>query len=234
MKQVDQAQLWADYQANRTTENRNRLVVSYLGLVIGTVRRVGGRFPAKVSRDDLHSAGTLGLIQAVERYRPSDRVAFKNFAHWRINGAILDFTRSEDHKGYGREYRRKLRKWRQAEQLVTAHLCGPATQEQIEAAADPVTGGWEKVTKMAEKKHLPLSVSIPDARHLGTVEAVDSNDEFEHMLSLVGKRERAMLSLYFKDGLTHQEIADRLGLCGATISIGISQSISKLRDKLAA
>jgi RNA polymerase sigma factor FliA len=46
--------------------------------------------------EDLISAGTIGLIQAVDRFNPSRNLKLKTLAEHRINGALLDYLRNID------------------------------------------------------------------------------------------------------------------------------------------
>jgi RNA polymerase sigma factor for flagellar operon FliA len=52
--------------------------------------------PSCVTLDDLIGAGTIGLIQAVDRFQPSRGLQFATYAKHRIRGAMLDFLREED------------------------------------------------------------------------------------------------------------------------------------------
>ena len=45
---------------------------------------------APLDVDDLVSAGTIGLIEAVDRYDPTRGVTFASFAYRRIRGAMID------------------------------------------------------------------------------------------------------------------------------------------------
>jgi RNA polymerase sigma factor for flagellar operon FliA len=54
------------------------------------------RVPPCVALDDLVSAGTIGLMQAVDRFQPSRGLQFGTYARHRIWGAMLDFLRGED------------------------------------------------------------------------------------------------------------------------------------------
>ena len=68
--------------------------VSYLPLV----RSLAGRFRRRssvVAIDDLVSAGTVGLLEAIERYDPNRGVSLGAFAYPRIKGAIADELRRE-------------------------------------------------------------------------------------------------------------------------------------------
>ena len=55
------------------------------------VRYVASRScPPPVEVDDLISAGTIGLIEAADRYDPKRGVPFTSFAYSRIKGAVID------------------------------------------------------------------------------------------------------------------------------------------------
>jgi RNA polymerase sigma factor (sigma-70 family) len=76
--------------------NREHLILSRLD----QVRDIAGKFvstlPGSATLDDLTSAGTLGLIAAVDRYDPSRCLQLNNYAERKIRGAILDFLRTTD------------------------------------------------------------------------------------------------------------------------------------------
>src|SRR5580704_14694788 len=50
---------------------------------------------ASLTFDDLTSAGTIGLIEAVERFDPSRGLKLRSYAQHRIWAAMLDFLRNE-------------------------------------------------------------------------------------------------------------------------------------------
>lgn len=76
-------------QKPRSRGNREKWVLRHLPLVRNIANRVA---PASVylEVDDLVSAGTIGLIEAVDRYDVKRGVPFASFAYRRIKGAIID------------------------------------------------------------------------------------------------------------------------------------------------
>ena len=58
-------------------------------------REIGVRTPA-VELDELVSAGTLGLVRALDSFDLSRGLAFSTYAIQRIRGAILDDLRARD------------------------------------------------------------------------------------------------------------------------------------------
>ena len=60
------------------------------------VGRISNRLPAHINREDLHSEGFVGLLEARENFDPSRGVKFATFAVRRVEGAILDYLRGLD------------------------------------------------------------------------------------------------------------------------------------------
>jgi RNA polymerase sigma factor for flagellar operon FliA len=75
--------------------NRDQIILDHLPQVELLARRLHRRCP-QVELDDLISAGTVGLIQAVDRFDPSMNLKLKTLAEHRINGALLDYLRKVD------------------------------------------------------------------------------------------------------------------------------------------
>ncbi|WP_375496734.1 sigma-70 family RNA polymerase sigma factor [uncultured Jatrophihabitans sp.] len=76
--------------------NEDELVRTHLPLVGHLVREMLARVPAQVRRDDLTSAGMLGLAAAARSFDPSKGAPFAAYAALRIRGALTDELRSMD------------------------------------------------------------------------------------------------------------------------------------------
>src|SRR5690348_8205901 len=76
---------------SRAGEERERIILEHLPQVQIIARRYE-RIPG-VTLDDLMSAGTIGLIQAIDHFDPSRNVKLKTYAEHKIRGAILDSVR---------------------------------------------------------------------------------------------------------------------------------------------
>jgi len=71
-------------------QTNEAMVESNLGLVHSAAQAYRGR---GVPYDDLVQEGTLGLMQAVERFDPARGVKFSTYAAWWIRGALTDALR---------------------------------------------------------------------------------------------------------------------------------------------
>ena len=81
--------LWSEYQTNRSQESRNRLVEHYWSLTHAAAGKLRHTLTYGTTVEDLASSGVQGLIDAVERFDPSQG-KFESYAFYRIRGAILD------------------------------------------------------------------------------------------------------------------------------------------------
>lgn len=84
--------LWVSYKEEQDGEARGKLIEQYQPLVF---REALVYRDAKADMMDLIQEGTIGLIEAVERFDHTKEVAFSLYAVHRIRGRILDFLRLE-------------------------------------------------------------------------------------------------------------------------------------------
>src|SRR3954452_20529314 len=99
---------------------RHTLILAHTGLAKSLALRFAGRLPACVELDDLIGAGMLGLMDAVDRFDAARSIPFEAYARPRIQGAILDALRAEDH--LSRRDRRRGREADHAEDKLRARL----------------------------------------------------------------------------------------------------------------
>lgn len=85
--------LWRAYKDQGSQESRRRLIEQYQPLVFREAMR--WHIPRDMLQDALQE-GTLGLIEAVERYDYRRNIAFPIFAVHCIRGEILDFLQKEN------------------------------------------------------------------------------------------------------------------------------------------
>ena len=87
----EERELWCAYKEHGDEAARRRLIESYQPLVFREVMP----YRTLPTVMDAVQEGTIGLIEAVERYDPTRGVAFSLYAVHRVRGRILDFLRRE-------------------------------------------------------------------------------------------------------------------------------------------
>lgn len=223
-------------------ELRDQVLTDYMPLVTFEARRLMERLPPMVDIDDLVSSGTLGLIDALERFDPTREVKFKTYAVFRIRGAMLDFLRSnDDYPRTVRDFAREL--GRTSDAFRQAHGRSPSLSELAELLNCPLD---DLNRKMA---HLPSGqkVEIDAASEIEPQSAdgikVAAADEFysmrerrealvEIISDILNEREKTVLQLYFWEELNLKEIARILEVTESRVSQILSHARRRVKARL--
>lgn len=89
-------QLWRDFSKTHSQQIRDSLIEHYMVLVYSTAERMANRLPDHVNVNDLIGWGTLGLIDAINRFEHDRGIKFSTYCCSRISGQILDELRRLD------------------------------------------------------------------------------------------------------------------------------------------
>lgn len=241
------SKLWESYQDGNITA-RNRLLEEHLGLVHHVARQMSRTLAVRADFDELVSAGSMGLMAALDGFDPSRGLAFSTFAAPRIRGAILDELRKQDH--VPRSIRRKTREIaaaREALMRVTGH--SPDDKQVAEQMGIDVPTLWRWQADIEGAHHIPLD-RAPGEREshapspvevLSSEEDGDIEDSLTHEQEVrflkeaivnLKEQERIVLSLYYFEELKLHEIAKVLELTESRVSQIRSKALSKLRVEL--
>lgn len=233
---------------NRRVASRNELILEHLPQVKLIATRIHKGVPPSVSLEDLISAGTLGLIAAIDRYDSEQGVKLKTYAEHKIRGAILDSLRVLDWAP-----RQKRRRVRQIENAISdlEHQYGRAPSEEEIAEHLRLTIAeyydWLAETRGMVVASLESAKSDEDGGDLLRF-VFDSEDqwpsnlleraELERLLAAALGRlpqvEQTVLGLYYYEDLTLREIAKVIGLHESRVSQLKSQAVLRLRAHLQA
>ena len=83
--------LWKQYKENHQLEARQSLIEHYQLLVFREAMKYGLQEAVTL---DLIQEGTVGLMEAVERFEPANGVAFSLYAVHRIRGRMVNFLQN--------------------------------------------------------------------------------------------------------------------------------------------
>jgi RNA polymerase sigma factor for flagellar operon FliA len=240
--------LWEAYQQGGDESARQRLLTRHLPLVHHVARKVLPTLSVEASLDDLVSAGSIGLINAVESFDPSRGLAFSTYAAPRIRGAILDDLRRADH--VPRSVRRKQRRIAAAQETLSGRLDRqPEARETAQCIGIDVETFWRWRADAEESIHMSLEQpattkngsTVSQGDILEGSSGVEIEDRLNHMQETevlreeIGKlkeRERVVLSLYYFEELKLREIAQVLGLTESRVSQIRSKAVHTLRERM--
>lgn len=109
--------------------DKNLLWQRYLPLVRHEALKLQVRLPASVELDDLIQAGSIGLLNAVDRFDAQQGASFSTYAVQRIKGSMLDELRARDWAP--RSVRRQAREVSKGMQLLEQQLGRNATEQEV-------------------------------------------------------------------------------------------------------
>lgn len=237
-RKAENTRLWARYnQVNKKTELREQLIIRYAHLVNWVV----GRFPqletADFDKEDLVGYGTIGLIEAIDRFDNAKDCSFETFATNRIRGAILDFLRSRDF--LSRNSRERVKRFNQRLAELESRLGYTPTDEEIKKH---LTIENEELRVLQQESSAVIfslseesSVALVDKMPSKTEAAEDyaeSNlvrDKLAAAIDSLKERERLIISLYHYEKLTFKEIGTILDISESRASQLHQKSLQKLR-----
>ncbi|HEY0970389.1 MAG TPA: FliA/WhiG family RNA polymerase sigma factor [Gemmatimonadales bacterium] len=243
---MDTSDLWRAY-ATGDTEARERLLTEHLGLVHFVARQVARGISVEADFDELVSAGTIGLMSALENFDAGRGLAFSTFAAPRIRGAILDELRRQDH--VPRSVRRKSRDIAGARETLTRVLGRqPEAREVAEHLGVDMDTLWRWQNEVEGAVHVPLDRPTGDGTAPTPLEMLSGDDEagvedaitreqevdvLRDAIMRLKEQERTVLALYYFEELKLHEIAKVLDLTESRVSQIRSKAISRLRETMA-
>ncbi len=240
-QQKEEEALWKIYQEQKNDHIREKLVIMYMPLVKYVISRQLSHLPAHLSREDLMSAGIIGLINAVERFDSDLNVQFKTYAIPRIKGAILDELRSYD--VIPRSIRLKMREVQEAIQSLEKELKrSPAEEEIAQYLEITVEQYRELLRKLSPIRFLSLSQKldnngdwdIPDdpSSEMLQMDQEEVKAQLIKAIQTLERNERLMVALYYYEKMTMKEISIVLKVSESRISQIHTQALLKLRSAL--
>lgn len=248
---VGAAELWQRYRNDAAPAGgvpEERLIQEYLPLVKAVVGRLAMALPAHVDADDLHSAGLVGLLNAVRNYDAGAGTSFETYARIRIRGAVFDELRKLD--WVPRSVHSKARKIQLAMQEVEQRHGRLPTDHEVARELNipvPEYHRWLADVRPATFVCLdaaPSAESDDGATNYEcvadlSVESPEEGVNRRELADLVAARiqqlpemQRKVLALYYFEGMRLREIAEAFGVTESRICQIHSQAILAIKAHL--
>jgi RNA polymerase sigma factor FliA len=239
--------LWIEFKQDQSREDlRNRLIELFLPLVKYNGERIWSRLPDGVELDDLVSAGTFGLMDAIDAYDMSRGVKFETYCVPRIRGAMLDELRTMD--WVPRLVRSKASKLNEALKTLEARLGrAPADSEVaeymglsaeefekllVEANALSLVSLNKKWCETDSSKEVHEIDIIEDKKGEDPTRRIQKHDLMRLVTKGLNRNERLIIILYYYEELTMKEIGATLDLSESRVSQMHSAIVERLQSQL--
>jgi len=187
------------YAQSRDPHLRERLIIRHLPLVSSLARRFGGRGE---QLDDLIQVGTVGLIQAIDRYDPQRAVSFRFFAIPTILGEISHYLRDKA---------RAIRLPRSGRDPFAPETWQPLSLDRLNPADLPAATWGEEDPALVQSEDRAL---------------------VEQVISRLSPRERILLYLRFYANLSQSQIAQGWGISQMQVSRLEHRALEKVKQSL--
>ena len=238
--------LWEAFAAGDLAA-REQLLAEHISLVHHVSRQIHRRVSSDVELDELISAGTMGLIEALDRFEPMRGLAFSTFAVPRVRGAILDELRRIDH--VPSSMRRRTRTLSTARESLRHELGRePMAEEVADALGLDLPGLWkleaeaEGTMRVAldgtgseDNEETPHAQAMAAQDHTSVEDRITLDQEttiLRDTILRLSTQERTVLTLYYFEELKLHEIAAVLEVTESRVSQIRHKAIVKLRGEL--
>lgn len=153
----EERRLWDLYRREDDVDSRLRLIEAYQPLVFKLVMQVRPPDPVLL---DMIQEGTVGLIEAVERFDHLRGVRFSTFATYRIRGRVLNSLRRDHPVEYS------LDQDVQGEATLDGRLADPAADAALASIEDAalVRAVRDIIDGFPERERVILQATYVDSR----------------------------------------------------------------------
>ena len=244
---IDPIEQWKVYKTKPTDQLRNRLIEHYMPLVKYTAERLFAKLPQNVELDDLTSAGVFGLVDAIEGFDLARGVKFETYCTTRVRGAILDELRAFD--WVPRLVRTKAHKLDAALRKLEIDLGRDPTDKEVSDLLGIPVNEFDAMVKDAsavsivslsekwpadedDSKTLRKIDILEDKRQTKPIEYAQRKDFLQRVVSMLVKKEREILLLYYFEDLTMREIGLTLDLSESRVCQLHTRIMDRLREHL--
>ncbi|MHC4758152.1 MAG: FliA/WhiG family RNA polymerase sigma factor [Planctomycetota bacterium] len=238
--------IWKQFHKNHDDQWRNLLIEHYRRIVRYTAERLYTKLPDKVELDDLVSAGTFGLMDAIDAFDPARGVKFETYCSPRIRGSILDYLRSMD--WVPRLVRARAHILSKATQALETHLGRKPTKQETAQELDMDMDEFDRLQRDANAASL-VSLetnysndnSDKDIREIDIIKDKKSQNPLieaqkRDLKSLITKgltrAERLIVVLYYYEEMTMKEIGATLDLSESRVSQMHSSIVARLKAQM--
>lgn len=239
------AELYCD---NPSDGLRNAIISKSMPLIRSIIGKINIPDQPLTQQEDIESAGISGLLQAMDSYDCGRNTKFNTFVYYRIRGNIIDYLRKIDQ--LPRKKRKNYGEVTQAIDKLSQELGREPSDEEIARELDmDITDYRQLLSNVQTRNALSLDTSFnddesstfyelhedPDAA-LPDEELVDKEQvaTLKEKIGELDEKNRLILTLYFYEDMTMNEVALLLELSEARISQIIGKLLIQLKQKLSA
>jgi RNA polymerase sigma factor for flagellar operon FliA len=244
---AEERKLWELYRKTERRELLERIVEKYLPLVHFLANKLQVFSTPSLERDDLYSAGVVGLLEAIRKFDLEKNIEFQTFATIRVRGAIIDEIRRTD--WVPRSVRQKSKRIDAAIHHLFNELGRIPTDQEIAEELEISIEEYYQTTDNLGPLFLSSLDSIvstdqggqavnikdivEDSSEVGYEERLLQQRLRRRIVDAIGQlpeRERLIISLYYYEELNLKEIGLILDVSESRVCQMHASALMKLRN----
>ena len=241
-------ELWRRHKYEKDSHAREELITKCLPLVKSMAQGLSVYSSTCCDTEDLVSAGIIGLMDALEKYDPSEQTSFRTYAKCRIRGAMLDEIRNL--KWAPRSVQEKIRTLKNVYAHLEQILSRSPNEEELADAMDMSIEQFHKMmvqigpsaiftcstkTTDDEEDEAYLETHFEDLDAIGSDEQViyeETKSILASAINALSEKEALVISLYYYDEMTMKEVGRVLSLTESRVCQIHSKALFKLFQSL--
>jgi RNA polymerase sigma factor FliA len=246
--EINVAELWRRFRESGDEQARERLVVAYTPLVQYAARQIRSHMPAHVDGADLVSYGLVGLMAAIDRFRPDRKTRFDTYAMVRIRGAILDELRVLDWvprtvRSHAREIERATVRLQYTLQRAPSER---ELADELDLDIDELRSRLLEISHSgmaaldeswnvppSRRHHTPRVARLADSEAVDPARLLEVSELKDRVAEVIGRlpvREQLVVGLYYYENVNLRDIAELIGISKTGIAHVHARAVERLRS----
>lgn len=235
------------YTATHDPAIREELILKNAQMVHFVLGRLGISRSNNDDYDDLESQGLLGVIEAVDHYKPEYGARLSTYASLKIRSKVLDYLRNMD--WLPRTARRRVKLIQEGMLELETKMHRTPTDEElalhlqmdVEVLQQAMVDSSHQVVSLDEDNedatdgNLSLQERLSDENQPNPSESFEVEEQQKRLVSILKalpEREQMVLSLYYFEELTFKEIGKVLDISESRVCQIHGRAVMDLKVKL--
>lgn len=229
---------------NESTRKKLRelIVLAYMPLVKKVARSFARRSTDPL--EDIMQVGSLGLIKAIDLFKPNVSSNFKTYATYLVTGEIRHYLRDKTNIIRApREIKELSYRVHKLTMELTEKLGMTPTDEQIASALQMPAKKLEEVEELERRTttisidqitgsedSTPLMDKIADVRDKNLISTFENRMVLNDAINKLCDEDKNLIMLNFYEGLNQREISQKLNISQMQVSRKLKKALGKLFD----
>ena len=236
------------YFKTRDPALREAVILHFIPMVHFVLGRLGLSRSTTDDYDDLQSQGVMGLIEAVDHFKPEFGTKLSTYATFKIRGKVLDYLRGMD--WLSRSARQKVRGVQEATRELEHSLNRLPNDEELAQHLQIDISTLQQIQQDSSHSVVSLDLDEAEDQEEGSgslhekltdehqVNPSHSSEQKEMQRLLAGAlkvlpdREQLVLSLYYYEELTFKEIGKTLDISESRVCQIHGRAMMNLKSHL--